>query len=58
MAHPLGHDKSRRVQLPVAINCYRTLGIDYLVLQREHQLAGIANLSIENSQYAVYRITE
>ena len=40
-----------------AIPAYRALGIDYLVLQREHRLPGLAPV-YENSQYAVYRITQ
>jgi hypothetical protein len=42
---------------PAAIPCYRSLGIDYLVLQRQHPLAGAAPV-YQNSQYAAYRITE
>jgi len=40
-----------------AIPAYHALGIDYLVLQREHALAGLQPV-YENSRYAVYRITE
>ena len=40
-----------------AISSYRTMGIDYLVLQQEHRLAGIEPV-YGNSRYAVYRITE
>ncbi len=40
-----------------AIPCYRGLGIDYLVLQPDHLLAGRDSI-YRNSQYAVYRITE
>ena len=42
---------------PVAIPCYRSLGIDYLVLQRLHPLAGLEPV-YQNSKYAVYRIAE
>jgi hypothetical protein len=50
-----------------AIPFYRSLGIDYLVLQRDHPLDGPGTGNLEpgylkpiyrNSQYAVYRITE
>jgi hypothetical protein len=40
-----------------AVPCYRSLGIDYLVLQRGHPLDGFAPI-YRNSHYAVYRITE
>lgn len=40
-----------------AIPCYRSLGIDYLVLRQVHRLPGIEPV-YGNSQYAVYRITE
>ena len=40
-----------------AIPAYRALGIDYLVLRGEHRFAGLTPV-YENSQYAVYRITQ
>lgn len=40
-----------------AIPCYRSRGVDYVVLRREHEWAGLEPV-YRNSQYAVYRITE
>jgi hypothetical protein len=40
-----------------AVPGYRTMGIDYLVLQQEHRLPGFEPV-YGNSRYAVYRITE